>query len=330
MHERYDSPKIASPEPKPAESVAVEHREQERQRDDEFIAIRHSIAEYKLNNGIVTSEHPEDAPDSNKQEFDTDLTEAGRELAKKEAETFFDTLNPETDALFFTSSDLVRAAETAKIYLEVALERGFEILSPFDESMKPEAYRNKAEEIGEGNIRRINALTLDHLSNMLREFVFHPDDYLATMVRHPENVSQETLDKWPAARAIITSANKQGWGPNYAEHSEEIANIFPDVKSAEEVHRLKFLRLLKLMLVGERKIRAANPDKNVKVLGFTHENSFLRFLNRDFGESMKNCEAVRFRVTDDPDAGEGAKKITATAKGKTVEVRDRYESGNES
>lgn len=320
-------PERRSPDPEP--EITIERHERSRRRDDEFIAIRHSMARYQLNNGIVRSEQPEDAPDSDKQHFDTDLTDEGKRFARQEAEAFFDTLDPRTDALFFVSSDLVRAPETARIYLEAATRRGFEIISPFVNAERSKEHRNKAEEIGEGQFRKVNALTLDHLSNMLREFVFHQDDYLSEVVRHPENVSPETMEKWPKARGIVASDNRGGWGPNYMKHSSAVAEIFPDVKAADEVHRQKFLRLLKLMLFGDSRIRAADPDKNVKVLGFTHENSFLHFLNREFGEPMKNCEAIRFRVTEDPDAGDGARKITATAKGRTIDVRDRYEDRNE-
>jgi len=290
-------------------------------RNDEFFGIRHGQAEYKLNEGIIASENPEDSPDADKQWFDSDLTPEGKLLAREKAEEFFGKLDPATDALFFVSSDLVRAAETAKIYLDVAREKGFEIIRPGKKDGKSSEPANKAEEIGEGYIRKIDSLTLDHLENMLREQIFKPNDYLKDVIEHPENVSAETREKWAEARAIIESDNKGSWGGNYAAHSEAIAKIFPNVKSAKEVYETKFRNMMRLIRFGQKKINEANPEKNIKVLGFSHENSFLYFLNQNYGESMKNCEAVAFRIGSDDDSAE-AGKILATAKGKTVEVKE--------
>lgn len=282
----------------------------------EFFGTRHGKAQYQLNESIPYSEDPESAPDASRQWFLRDLTQEGREEAQIEAEKFFDGLNPETDALFFASSDLVRAAETAKIYLDVAREHGFEIILPREKSEKNNAYDNQAEEIGEGYIRKINCLTLDHLENMLREFVFAKDDYLKK-ISHLENVSAETIEKWAQARAIIESDNKDGWGPNYAAHSEEIAEIFPNVKSAKQVYETKFKNMLRLMRFGQKKIEEQNPAKNIKILGFSHENSFLYFLNQNFGKPMKNCETIGFQVL--PEEEEVKKReILVNAKGKNV------------
>ncbi|MDP1817961.1 MAG: histidine phosphatase family protein [Leadbetterella sp.] len=285
----------------------------------EFFGIRHGVAEYKLNESIIKSENPEAAPDANKQWFNSDLTPEGKILAKEKAEEFFNNLNPETDALFFVSSDLVRAAETARIYLDVARERGFEIILPRERNEQfPELRKNKAEEIGEGYIRKINCLTLDHLENMLREQVFKPNDYLADSVEHLENVSDETKEGWAKARKIIEADNKGTWGANYAAHSEAIAEIFPNVKSAKEIYKSKFLKMMQLVRFGQEKIGEQNPAKNIKVLGFSHENSFLQFLNENFGESMGNCESIGFNVLTE----DNQDVILATAKGRTVEVKE--------
>lgn len=304
------------------ESVVLD--EKNNSREDEFFATRHSVSGYKLNNAIASSENPESSPDAERQWFVADLTPEGITLAKEKAEEFFDGLNPETDALFFVSSDLVRAAETAKIYLDVARRRGFEIILPREKSEKNKVHENKAEEIGEGYIRKINCLTLDHLKNMLREFVFAGNDYLAEVVAHPENVSTETMDKWAKARAIIEADNKGSWGPNYAAHSEEIAKIFPDVKSAKEVYETKFKNMLRLMRFGQKEIEEQNPDKNIKILGFSHENSFLYFLNQNFGESMKNCESIGFHVLPENEARE-KREILVSAKGSDVTIKSNNE-----
>ena len=280
--------------------------------NDEFFATRHGVAEYKLNEKIITSDNPEDSPDANKQWFNSDLTPEGKEKAKESAYEFFSKLNPETDALFFVSSDLVRAAETAKIYMDVARENGFEIVLPRKREDSEQEYRNKAEEIGEGYIRKIDCLTLDHLENMFREYIFQPEDYLKKLENTLEtsdvdserlNISEETREKWTEARKIIESDNKNTWGENYAAHSDEIAKIFPDVKSAKQVYDSKFKNMLRLIKFGQKKINEEQPEKNIKVLAFSHENSFLYYLNENFGDSMKNCESISFKVEAGDDVG---------------------------
>lgn len=292
--------------------------ESARRKNDEFFATRHSISEYKLNESIAASDNPEAAPDADKQWFNSDLTPAGEKLAREKAEEFFAKLDPETDALFFVSSDLVRAAETAKIYLDTARAKGFEIIPSREKAVEPRPARNKAEEIGAGYIRKIDCLTLDHLENMLREFIFHPDDYLKK-IPDPNNVSAETREKWAEARRIIEADNRGTWGNNYAAHSEEIEKIFPNVKSAKTVYETKFQNMMRLVRFGQDKIREKNPEKNIKVLGFSHENSFLYFLTKNFGESMKNCESIAFRIEADG-VQEGKDRIMVKAKGQTKEV----------
>ncbi|MFA5886728.1 MAG: hypothetical protein WC863_03015 [Patescibacteria group bacterium] len=289
---------------------------QKRKKDDEFFVIRHSISEYKLNEGIIKSDNPEAAPSADKQWFNSDLTSEGIKLAQEKAQEFFAKLNPGTDALFFVSSDLVRAAETAKIYLDIARENGFEVIISAKKEKSPES-KNKAEEIGEGYIRKIDCLSLDHLENMLREQIFQPKDYLKE-IENLDKVSTETKEKWTAARKIIEEDNQKTWGENYAAHSEEIQKIFPNVKSAKEVYESKFKNLLRLVRFGQEKINQRQPEKNIKVLAFSHENSFLYFLNENFGESMKNCENIAFKIADSDD--KETSNISVTAKGQTKEI----------
>ncbi|MFA5155407.1 MAG: hypothetical protein WC453_03145 [Patescibacteria group bacterium] len=282
---------------------------------DEFFATRHSLAEYKLNESIIRSDYPEARPSADKQWFNSDLTPEGLKLAQEKAKEFFNRLDPAKDALFFVSSDLVRAAETAKIYLDEARARGFEIIKPREKAVAGN-YRDKAEEIGEGNIRKIDSLTLDHLENMLQEFVFASNrDILKEVVKDTATVSGETRQKWREARQIIEADDKGSWGNNYAAHSAEIEKIFPAVKSAKAAYDTKFKDMMRLIRFGQQKINEQGPEKNIKVLAFSHENSFLHFLQENFGETMKNCESISFKV--DPADGQG---ISATAKGRTVEV----------
>ncbi|MFH0969159.1 MAG: hypothetical protein V1804_01490 [Patescibacteria group bacterium] len=290
------------------------------EENDEFFAIRHSKAEGQLHKGIVKSDNPEATPSSDKQWFNSDLTPEGIKLAHEKAEEFFSNLDPQKDALYFVSSDLVRAAQTAKIYLDVARRKGFEIIQPREKSEKfPDNRPNKAEEIGEGEIRKIRCLTLDHLENVIRERIFKPDNYLEEAPSEiRDKVSPETKEKWAVARKIVEADNKGTWGDNYVAYSEEIEKIFPNVKSAETVYKLKFMKMLRLIKFAQEKINEQNPEKNIKILGFSHENSFLYFLNKNFGESMKHCESIAFKVED----GEtNDKKIMVTTKGKTMEVK---------
>lgn len=286
-------------------NINFEHTKN-RAQNDEFFATRHSTAEYKLNEGIIKSDNPEAAPSADKQWFNSDLTPEGIELAHEKAREFFAKLNPETDALFFVSSDLVRAAETAKIYLDTAKSLGFEIILPREKSEKSDNYRNKAEEIGEGYIRKIDCLTLDHLENTLKEQIFKPTDYLKE-IKTVDNVSSETLNKWPEARKIIEADNRGAWGDNYAAHSAAIKKVFPDLQSAEDVYETKFKTMLRLVKFGQEKINQQNPNKNIKVLAFSHENSFLYFLDKNFGESIKNCESISFKIDSNDQIEVGAK-----------------------
>lgn len=272
---------------------------------------------YQLNEWLVRSKCPEAAPDAYEQWFDSDLPPEGKKLARKKAEEYFNKLSPETDALFFVSSDLVRAAETAKIFLDVARKRNFEIIKPRTRDRKP---RNHAEEIGEGWIRKIECLTLNHLENMLREFVFAQKDYLKEGIVNPEAVSEETKEMWVRARKIMEEGGiEDTWGKNYMKFAErfEKERIFPDVMSAEQVYKSKFFNMARMAKIAEQKMREQNPEKNIRVVAFSHENSFLHFLNENFGEHMHFCENINF----EPAGSAPDDEVLVTAKGKTKGIR---------
>jgi len=291
---------------------------------------------YQLNKWLITTRTPEVAPDAYEQWFYSDLPPEGLELARKKAEEYFEKLDPETDALFFVSSDLVRAAETARIFLDVARERGFEIIKPRSDEVtyadqegkrvsRNEVFKNHAEEIGEGWIRKIDCLTLDHLKNMMREWIFDPDDVLAEIVTHPEAVSKETKEMWVKARRIMEEGGiEDTWGKNYAKFAERLEKegIFLDVLSAEQVYKSKFFNMARMVKFAEKKMQEQNPEKNVKVMAFSHENSFLHFLNENFGEHMKYCENINFEPIGGADD-----EVVITAKGKTKKAKISREFG---
>lgn len=283
------------------EAVEKKGKIKEGKRRIRIKIIRHGKALYGMDWGIIQSDNPESKPEAKNQWFYSDLTPEGKRLVREEAIKFLDTLDKKTDALFFVSSDLVRAAETAKIFLDVARERHFDIITPRITENEDDEYLTKAEEIGEGCIRKIDCLTLDHLENMLQEAIFNPDDFMKTMVQHPENISPETKDRWEKARAIVDADNKGNWGDNYFAHWEKIAQFFPDIKSPRAVYDTKFKQMIRLVRFADRKMKEKNPEKNVTVLGFSHENSFIYFLNKVFGESIKNCESVGFELVESED-----------------------------
>lgn len=298
----------------------------EREKGITFTVFRHSGPPYyRLDRSIVTSRNPEAKPLANDQSFYSDLPPQARELALRKAQEFFDRRDPKTnkpimdpkkDAAFFVSSDLNRSVETALIFLEEAHRRGFEIIEPRKEQGERTAYRDMADHVSEGAIRKIECLTLNHLENKLREEIFQPTDFLKEVVKYPENVSQETLEKWGQARAIIERDNRGSWGANYAAHSQEIEKIFPNVKSAESVYNTKFKQMLKLVRFGEKKRQESGFPKNVRVLGFSHENSFIYFLQQNFGETMGYCEDIAFDATPKADTLGG--DVSVMAKGKAV------------
>src|SRR4030042_3538367 len=240
-------------------------REQESEKKHISVDVfRHSGPPfYQLNEWLVRSNCPEAAPDAYEQWFKSDLPPEAKELARKKAEEYFNKLDPKTDALFFVSSDLVRAAETARIFLDVARERGFEIIKTRSNEEDRE-YKNHAEEIGEGWIRKIDCLTLDHLENMLREFVFAQRDYLKEGIVNPDAVSEETREMWVRARKIMDEGGiDDTWGKNYAKFAEKLEKegIFLDVLSAEQVYKSKFFNMARRVKFAEQKMSEQNPKK---------------------------------------------------------------------
>jgi len=149
---------------------------------------------------------------------------------------------------------------------------------------------------------------------MLVEFIFHPDqDYLEEMVKDKKYVSKETRKKWKKARKIIERDNKGSWGANHYYYSKKIKEIFPHIKTSEDLYEQKFKNLLRLIKFADKKIKEANLGKNIKVLGFGHENYFLYFLGKYFKKpTIENCEAIGFKIKEDG--------IQATAKGESKKI----------
>mgnify|MGYP001620184623 CR=1 FL=1 len=268
---------------KTPENLPEESREN---REGSVFFTRHSKAGYKTYAEILKSDDPT-APVDPERQVVPDLPEAGVELARDSAEEFLDTLDPETDQLFFASSNEARALETAAIYKEVAETKGFEII-------KPEHVRGElAEEIGGGDIRVVDALSLNIKNNLLSS-VFNPSAHVGEV--NLEALDPKTLTKWNEARAIIEAGDRDSWGANFYEYGEEIQKIFPELKTSRELYETKFKNLLRLAEFGLKKAEESSLDKNIKILAFGHENYMGYALNKYFGEhEIKNCETLTIK-----------------------------------
>ena len=121
--------------------------------------IRHSKAAYRTYADAVGSDNPQ-RPHDSKNQITPDLTDAGRDIARTEAEKIFSGFDVNRDALFFASSNEARALETADVYRRIAHEKRFEIIRP------DKAGSDIAETIGEGEIRGVESLSL-HIENTL-------------------------------------------------------------------------------------------------------------------------------------------------------------------
>lgn len=254
--------------------------------------IRHSAAKYDSYGRIARSDNPQ-APFDPENQLTPDLTAGGEELAAQEAEKYFAELDPKEVVLFFASSNEARAIETANIFRRVAHAKGFEILKP------EHARSDLAEQVGAGEIRVLETLSLNN-PNTMAGMVFNPEK-----VKSPVNVDaldDEARRKWEAGRAIILADDRGSWGANFQAHSDEMQALFPEVKTSQELMDSTFSNLMRLIRFGQKKAEVAGLDKGVKVLGFGHENYMMAALGQYFQEhGMKNCEAIRFTISDDSD-----------------------------
>ncbi len=269
--------------------------------------VRHSVSGYRSYAEIAGSENPT-APFDPEQQLIPDLTEAGKALAELEAEKFFAALDPQDTTVFFVSSNEARALETANIYRKIAHEKGFEV-------QRPEHVRSEiAAQIGGGEIRTLDTLSPNY-TNMLYSTIFNPEKTLAGV--NIDAMDADTKRKWDEGRAIIQADDRGSWGANFHAHSVAMKEIFPEIKTSGELFETSFKNMMRLVRFGQKKTEEAGTEKNVKVLGFSHENYVLAALERYFQEQgMKNCEVIRFAVDD---AAEKS-AIRGTFRGKTADI----------
>ncbi len=264
--------------------------ERELQPNIEAHFVRHSQAFYQKVMDILSSNDPQRGINFEDQTFQ-DLTEKGIDLAKKEAEKFFETLNPEEDVVFFLSSSETRALNTADIYREEAHRRKIEVVrsqKAEDESM---------EGIGGGEIRTLKSL-VPNTDNALIASVFASQEVVEEI--NWEAVPFELKEKWNEARNIVKKDYQSSWGLNFLAHSEEVQKIFPELKNSQDLYKRDFQRLMRLLRFGARKTRELKPQKKIRIMVFGHEDYMVFAIKKHFQEmGIKNCEMVTFSVEGD-------------------------------
>ncbi len=283
-----------------SEKFPKSHPEKETPKEDVYF-IRHSKSGYKTYAGIEQSTNPRASFDPENQ-VTPDLTEEGIKLAKEKAGEFFDGLDPAQDKIFFVSSNEARALETANIYREVAHARGFEIIKP-DKSGGA-----AAEQIGGGEVRTIENLSLNPKDTLVFN-VFIPEKLSRPI--NWDSVDEEFKRKWESAREIIKSDDQGSYGANLHRHSEAIKQIFPEIKTTQELHKKQFNNLLRLARWAEKKFKI--KENRIKVVAFGHENYILQALDEYLQEhGINNCETIGLSLGDD--------KSEITFRGKNAEL----------
>lgn len=251
--------------------------------------IRHSKAGYETYKKVVSSDNPEKPFDPETQ-ITPDLTAEGRELALREAEKYFEHLDPKKDNLFFASSNEARAIETADIYRQVAHTKGFEVV-------KQEHSRSSyAENISEGEIRVLETLSLNS-ENLVMDFIFNPK--AGRKAINWEMVDEETKRKFDQAAAIVEADDQGNFGANFIKHSQKVKELLPETSSALDLYQTSFKNMLRLLRWAEKKsIQFGNQEKNIKILAFGHENALVYPIKELFDEEgLSNCEVVSFSST---------------------------------
>jgi hypothetical protein len=269
--------------------------------------LRHSKADYKSYSAVVDSENP-DSPLDLQGQILPDVPQKGVELAQKEAEKFFAGMKPDEDALFFVSSSQARALETAKIYKDIAKEKGFTVITP-------EHTRNPLEErMDEREIRVLKTLSLKP-GSALWGSIYNPPAYMPPI--NWEAVDPETKKKWDEARAIIAASDKGNWGANFHHYSDVLKEkgLLPETEdTANELFGTQFQQLKKMAQFGAGKAKSGYEGKNIRIIAVGHENYLTEAIKQYFGEEgINNCEVFNINV----DNNDG---ISLTRRGETKEI----------
>jgi hypothetical protein len=261
-----------------------------KKNENEAFFIRHTKSGYKNINKVLKSDNPQGSINFTEQ-ISPDVSSEGTELAEKKAREFFSNLNPRTDVLFFVSSNEARALETADIYRKVSKKAGFEVI-------KPENTRNPmTEKIDDDELRVIQSLSLN-VKNILLNCIFNPGNVLEKI--DAQAVDEEIRSKFIEARKIVETNNKKSWGENFYYYSEAVAKIFPELETAKDLYERQFKNLIKLISFGLKKAKDHGMMKNIKILGFGHENYMGFALQKYFQDhNIGNCESINFSLGQD-------------------------------
>ena len=261
------------------------------------------MAGYKSYAETAASENPE-APFDPDRQVTPDLTGKGVELAREKAEEFFARLNPETDTLFFVSSNEARAVETADVYRQVAHEKGFEVIRP-DNSRS-----ELSDRLAEGEIRILDNLSINS-KNTVANAVFSPEAQRPKI--NWEVLSDESRQKWEEATAIVDTEDKGSWGANFHAYSDAVKKIYPEVDTTQELYEKNFQNLVRLLKWGIAKAEEGGMERAVKILAFGHENYLMTAFEEYFQEhGIRNCETMRVGIEDG--------KVKAEYRGKEADL----------
>ncbi|MCX6761231.1 MAG: hypothetical protein NTY33_00050 [Candidatus Moranbacteria bacterium] len=267
--------------------------------------IRHSKAGYKSYKEVLNSDNPDQPLDINKQVF-PDILEPGIELAKQEAEKLFSEMNPETEALFFVSSNQARALETAKIYKDISKEKGFTVIVP------EHHYNPLSKEMNEEEIRVVETLSLKPDSSLWSS-IYNPPAYLGSI--NWEGVEPDLKLKWEEARQIILKDDKGNWGANFSQYSDILKEkeLLPnDQRTAQELFEVQFPQILRLARFGAKKAQEGFEGKKVRIIAFGHENYLAKAIEKYFeADGINNCEAMHIEVEDEKIIGKFRNKETS-------------------
>lgn len=259
---------------------AHENAESLEQRDGpRLFYFRHAQALYGAIVEKLRSDNPRGPIDIETQP-ENDLTEAGHKLARASAEGFLARLDPKKDELFFVSSDQMRALQTARVFIEVALQKGFRVIR------HDKTGSSVAANVGDGYIRSLETLSHSY-ADALPDAVFNPPSQLPEI--NWKTVPPEYRAQWDKARADVLADDRGSWGANFFAHSEEVESMLPGVRSAKDLFAKRYKALVRQAQVALR----STQGQRVNILAFGHENMVGIPLERDTGDhALPNCEGV--------------------------------------
>ncbi len=271
--------------------------------------IRHSKASYPTYAGIMMSNDPT-APFDAERQVEKDLTPDGIKIAQDSARKYFDKLDPKKDKLYMLASNEVRALETAKVYKDEAIARGFIIISV------PKQENDIGYRITKGGVRTSSKLSINS-RNLVADNVFMPADK-----RFKVNFGQlapEVRERYQRAVEIVDRENKGSYGANLVAYGDEVKKLFPEVRTSEKIEKEKLGVLIKTFGNYARQHEKSGSEDHIKVLAFGHQDQMVGFLNKNFGKAeLDNCEAVSFDFDND----EG--KVEVEYRGKKSKLEERF------